>query len=174
MRTRCYNPHAINYANYGGRGITVCDEWRHVGAFRAWALAHGYDDTLLIDRIDPNGPYSPDNCRWVSRQMSNDNRRNVQLVTAWGETKTIKAWARDPRCQASMHTLYRRIRAGVPPEMAITTSNTKLTKSGAVTRHVRGDKCRLRGNTNGSATDHRRKWQACAMYQPREAEDAGR
>ena len=74
MLTRCYNPNFKQYRDWGGRGITVCDKWRHdYAAFYAdmGARPKGY----MLDRIDVNGMYSPDNCRWVSRAISNANKR---------------------------------------------------------------------------------------------------
>ena len=68
MKQRCYNPKSQIYHRYGGRGITVCDEWRNdFEAFREWALSHGYAEGLTIDRIDVDGNYCPENCQWLTR-----------------------------------------------------------------------------------------------------------
>lgn len=76
MKQRCYNPNNNRYEYYGARGIQLCDEWKsNYGAFAEWSKAHGYSDSLSIDRIDVNGDYSPDNCRWIPLEDQSKNRR---------------------------------------------------------------------------------------------------
>ena len=80
MKKRCNNPKDHNYKNYGGRGITVCDEWNRYETFRDWALAHDYADDLTLDRIDVNGNYEPSNCRWADAITQGNNRRTNRLM----------------------------------------------------------------------------------------------
>ena len=81
MIQRCYNPKTKAYKDYGGRGITVCDEWLHDSkAFCDWAMANGYQEGLSIDRIDVNGNYEPSNCRWATAKQQANNKRNSKKV----------------------------------------------------------------------------------------------
>lgn len=77
IKTRCYNPNAKSYRNYGARGVAMCDEWRDsFQAFREWATATGYiARKLTIDRINPEEGYEPNNCRWIPRSEQNRNKR---------------------------------------------------------------------------------------------------
>lgn len=96
MKQRCYNKNHINYKRYGGRGITVCDEWlNNSQAFVDWALSHGYADDLTIDRIDNNGNYEPDNCRWATQEEQQHNKSSNVFLTYKGKTQDIKQWADD-------------------------------------------------------------------------------
>ena len=94
MTQRCENRSSDDYHNYGGRGITVCDEWKNsFESFCDWAMANGYAENLTIDRINVNGNYEPSNCRWVTSKKQNNNRRNNRLLTYNGETHTMAEWA---------------------------------------------------------------------------------
>ena len=95
MKDRCHNPKNRVYKNYGGRGITVCDEWRNNSkSFLDWALSHGYSDDLTIDRIDNDKGYSPDNCRWATASEQADNRRTSIRLQYKGEIKSLNEIAR--------------------------------------------------------------------------------
>lgn len=73
--SRCHTPGYANYENYGGRGLTVCEEWRwDYSAFKAWALANGYKEGLSLDRIDNDKGYEPGNCRWATKREQTFNR----------------------------------------------------------------------------------------------------
>ena len=97
MRRRCNDPKDKNYFRYGGRGIKVDDAFKEYADFKAWAYANGYDDKAkhgdcTIDRIDVNGNYSPDNCRWVDLVVQANNRRSNAFITYNGKTMTRKQW----------------------------------------------------------------------------------
>lgn len=93
MRKRCYDPTVDSYSLYGGRGITVCAEWLNDPmAFVEWAEKQDGFATLTIDRKDFNGPYSPDNCRFISTKEQARNRRSNLLLTHNGETKCLAEW----------------------------------------------------------------------------------
>lgn len=81
MKERCQNTDFRDYYRYGGRGITVCDEWQNWVDFRDWALSHGYQDDLSLDRIDNESGYRPDNCRWATASVqTNNTRANLKIV----------------------------------------------------------------------------------------------
>jgi hypothetical protein len=97
MKARCYNPTDDAYELYGGRGIRICDEWldKETGVicFYKWATENGYSEDLTIDRIDVNGNYEPNNCRWVTMKVQQNNKRNNVRIEINGEIKTMKQWS---------------------------------------------------------------------------------
>ncbi len=94
MRKRCYNQNASNYPRYGGRGITICSEWlESFEHFHAWAMQNGYADDLSIDRMDVNGNYSPENCRFATAKRQSNNRRSNRVIVCNGISKTVAEWS---------------------------------------------------------------------------------
>lgn len=128
MKTRCYNGNFPAYKWYGGRGITICDEWKNdFKAFYDWALSNGYRDDLTIDRIDVNGNYEPKNCRWVDNYTQSNNRRNNHYINLFNETHTLKEWS--DRFKISEKTVRDRLRRGWDIDKAlITPVDTKFRK----------------------------------------------
>lgn len=92
MRARCNNADDKNYKNYGGRGITVCVEWDSFESFYDWSMANGFRNDLSIDRIDNNGIYEPNNCRWTTNKVQQNNTRFNRLISINGTTKTFTQW----------------------------------------------------------------------------------
>lgn len=112
MKQRCFNPKDPQYHNYGGRGITVCEEWLEFKNFYEWAISNGFDENAprgasTIDRINVNDGYKPDNCRWVDMKTQSNNKRNNRLLTFDGETMTLSQWAEEKGLKVS--TLQARI-----------------------------------------------------------------
>lgn len=96
MKSRCYNKNSINYKYYGGRGISICDEWMEsFDNFYHWALINGYDDELTIDRIDSNKNYNPNNCKWSTKREQSYNRSMSVKLTLKGRTMHMTEWAEE-------------------------------------------------------------------------------
>ena len=95
MKSRCQNPNVPCFDRYGSRGIRICKEWiESYENFKKWSLQNGYSDKKTIDRIDNNGDYCPENCRWVDDNVQRNNKRNNHYLTFNGETKTISEWSK--------------------------------------------------------------------------------
>lgn len=121
MLSRCRNPKDDSYPNYGARGITVCDEWaQDFLVFEQWAIDAGYKRGLSLDRIDYNGNYCPENCRWATSKQQCNNRSNNIIITIDGEAKTLAEW-----CEVydvPYFTIWSRIKKyGRDPVEALTT-----------------------------------------------------
>ena len=122
IRSRCNNPNTKNYKRYGGRGITVCDEWLNENDFMKfydWALSNGYQDGLTLDRIDNNGNYEPNNCRWTTMEEQSQNTSKAINITYNNETYSLSKWSR--KTGISRSTLYTRYKSGWGVEKMLTT-----------------------------------------------------
>lgn len=120
MKSRCYNSKNKRYTQYGGRGIIICDEWLDsFENFMDWAMSNGYADGLTIDRIDVNGCYCPDNCRWATWKEQGRNKQDTSYITLFGETMSVaEASEKYGICYS---TLWGRIFVyGYTPEEAVT------------------------------------------------------
>lgn len=96
MRARCNCSSNHKYPRYGGRGITICQDWNDFLVFKDWAIRSGYDDTLSIDRIDNDGNYEPNNCRWATSKEQSNNRGyrvDTTIITKDGETHSLIEWS---------------------------------------------------------------------------------
>lgn len=97
MKRRCNSPNDPSYYLYGARGIKVCDEWSEPkyghANFYKWAMNHGYQKGMSIERTDNSGNYSPQNCKWANPKEQANNRRTSHYITVGKVTKTVSAWA---------------------------------------------------------------------------------
>ncbi len=124
MKQRCLNPNSEAYKHYGGRGITICEEWKNnFYAFVGWAFNNGYSEELTLDRIDNNGNYCPDNCRWATRLEQAQNQRTNVVLTLNGETHTISEWSRITGIPRT--TIQNRIYAGKDVKYVLTFPSKK-------------------------------------------------
>lgn len=110
MKKRCLNKNGPSYKRYGGRGITICDEWKDdFNSFFKWSMANGYNENLTIDRIDNNKGYYPDNCRWTTNKEQSRNRRSNIIVTYQGKKMTlIEASEKSGLPYSALHARYNR------------------------------------------------------------------
>lgn len=92
MKERCFNKNADNYKWYGGNGITVCDEWLNFKSFYDWAMTHGWERGLTLDRIDGKRGYYPDNCRFITPKQQCRNRRTNKPISVKGITMLQCEW----------------------------------------------------------------------------------
>lgn len=125
MRYRCHRKRHPEYKNYGARGIRVCKEWRKdIGAFFAWALANGYEEGLEIDREDNNKGYSPDNCRWVTRQRNMWNTRVTRMVNYKGKRMALRE-AHALYANVAYNTVVSRLNGGWTLHRALTAPSSR-------------------------------------------------
>lgn len=119
MRGRCNNPRDKAYSNYGGRGISITKDWEEFLDFKKWAINSGYSDDLTIDRINNDGNYCPENCRWANCTEQANNRRSNRNITLDGITMNEAAWA--DFLQIPRYVLRTRLHRGMSEEDAIKT-----------------------------------------------------
>jgi hypothetical protein len=119
MKERTCNPNFKQHHNYGGRGIRVCERW--LNSFDNFLADMGRKPSPKhsLDRIDPNGNYSPENCRWATVAEQANNRTNNRFVEAFGERMTIIQWSR--KTGVGRHNISNRLKAGWTPEQAVMT-----------------------------------------------------
>lgn len=118
MKTRCYNQNDYAYKYYGARGIIVCQEWiNDFINFYNWSMENGYSDDLTIDRIDVNGNYEPNNCRWATNFEQQNNKRDNVKIEYNGIIKTVAEWAKE--LNVKYETLYSRLSYGWTTEQIL-------------------------------------------------------
>lgn len=110
MKARCLNPKATSYKSYGARGISICDEWLSFENFHNWAIGNGYGEGLTLDRINPDGNYCPENCKWTPRLENIRNQRHTKHIVLDGEDYSINRLARE--FHISKSTMYRKLELG--------------------------------------------------------------
>lgn len=134
MKSRCYNKNNISYKNYGGRGIKICEEWLGKYGFRnfhEWATSNGYDENsprgkCTIDRINVDGNYEPNNCRWISTKEQSNNTRCNRYIELDGEIYTFKQWCE--KYNISPGAVYGRMKRGMDFESALKNPKRKTCK----------------------------------------------
>lgn len=119
MKIRCMSVTDVAYGDYGGKGVSICDEWMNSSTFLSWALTNGYREDLTLDRYpDPNGNYCPENCRWATPKQQQRNRRNNFCLTLNGERKLGIEWSEITGIP--FPTIYGRVTRGWSDEAALT------------------------------------------------------
>lgn len=119
MKQRCYNVKHVEYFNYGGRGIKVCNEWLDKGNgfsnFYNWAIENGYKEDLSIDRINVNGNYEPNNCKWIPFKNQCENKTTSHYISYNGQTHTMKQWS--VILNINYDKIRQRIKHNIPKEL---------------------------------------------------------
>lgn len=126
MKDRCLNKNCKNYPSYGGRGIKICEEWYNFENFYKWSMNNGYEEGLSIDRIDNDGCYCPENCRWVTMMQQCYNRRSNHYIEYNGKTQTITQWANEYNLTEQI--LSSRLRKGWDIHRALTEPKKEIKK----------------------------------------------
>lgn len=124
MKDRCNNARCVEYELYGARGITYCPEWETFLPFYNWAMENGYREDLTIDRIDVNGNYCPENCRWITLEEQQKNRRTTRWYTEDGKTMCLTDWIAQKGLTSGC--VYSRLKRGWSLERALNTPIRRL------------------------------------------------
>lgn len=117
MMDRCYREKAKNYPQYGGRGITVCEEWHDIEAFEKWVKLSGFQSGMTLERKNVNGDYCQENCTWATKKEQANNRRNTMFIERNGERHSAGEWA--DIVGLSRSTITSRVYRGMPPEKVL-------------------------------------------------------
>lgn len=112
MKKRCLNKKDKRFSSYGGRGISICKQWLEFENFCEWAMNNGYQENLSIDRINNNGNYEPNNCKWSTNKEQCNNRRTNILICYKGKTKTLMQWCEE--LNLNYKRVHNRYRRGIP------------------------------------------------------------
>jgi hypothetical protein len=110
IKTRCENLDNKRYKDYGGRGITYCKDWEYFEKFQDWAIHNGYTKDLTIDRIDVDGNYEPNNCRWVTNKVQQNNKRYHHLLSYDGKIQNLAQWSEETGLPYNV--IWKRIKMG--------------------------------------------------------------
>jgi hypothetical protein len=102
MKQRCFDSNCDDFKLYGGRGISVCQEWLDYKLFYKWAMSHGYMKKLTIERKNNNGNYNSNNCKWIPAKQQARNRRNNHFITYLGKRKTLAEWSEILNIESSL------------------------------------------------------------------------
>jgi len=133
IKERCNNPNDKAYKNYGARGIKIVDEWNTFSTFKEWALSNGYQQGLWIDRINNDGNYGPDNCRWATPKEQQNNKRVCVYITVDGKKQTMMQWSEEKGIKYS--TLKQRYDKGIRGNDLFAPINQKYSHSEMIKKH---------------------------------------
>jgi len=123
IRDRCFNKKCKAYPSYGGRGISICNEWNDFQAFQKWAMDNGYQKGLTVERVNNNDGYSPGNCVFATRSIQNNNKRNNVIIEYNGEKLNLAQWAK--KLGVNREMIKYRFNAGWSPEDILTKPSSK-------------------------------------------------